>query len=202
MQHTPPYDWLHEFMLQSSKCLWCLPYIYLPIKPYTHSMRSRTMWIKYCNFYCFRCCLNKNQNVSSVLVLEALRMGRRSQSDIWDVFAVCQDFDVMRNEYFMSYETYKIVFFSPFPPPSSHSTCNAHSSMCVLIKSVLLKMGRSCAGRESENHRNSFVCSRFCGIEFTSKVLCVFNRRVRRQQKTSDGGGRRGSVEYSSVTWP
>lgn len=58
-----------QFMLQSRKCLWrCLLYIYSSIKPYTHSIRTREMWIKYCNFYCFWCCWNK-RTFSCVLVV-------------------------------------------------------------------------------------------------------------------------------------
>jgi hypothetical protein len=59
-----------------------------------------------------------------------------------DAFAVCQDFDVMRNEYFMSYETYNIVLFPPHP--SSHTSLTHffffHPFVCVLIKSAQLKM--------------------------------------------------------------
>lgn len=140
MQHTPPYDWLHEFMLQSRKCLaWCLLYIYLSIKPYKHACSGSTDADEiYCNLYRFWCCWNKKAKHIH-LCFEHSQKKRSQRYFCGSVPAVCQDFDAMWNEYFMSYETHRIVCF-PLPLWLWHSS---PLDVCVLIKSAQLKTTRS-----------------------------------------------------------
>ena len=116
----------------------CYIFIYFPIKPYTHSFRNlREMWIKYCNFYCFWCCCwnkrmkrqkAKHFHVCMYSTFYALWDIQKEKKEVrtksfCDAFAVCKDFDVMWNEYFMSYETYKIVISPPFVTRTTRCVC-------------------------------------------------------------------------------